>query len=446
MTPTVTSQHSNTTASHNDTTAATTNAESLRLLSSQLQQLPQPQLTNLLLQAISGGTQIPQPQVTIASTTPPALHAQLVIPTSGTTVNPTSQPAAGSNSSPQSSVNNQELLHQQQLTNMLIRTISSGTQLTQSHVTIPSPAPPVAHSQITIPTSVTIPTPGTTYNLNLPISEQEDRLSEASDHVPPIQLSLGSLNQQVEPHTQEPAVLGTTHPPPLIPPVPARLRTRILAGEYIDFNSHAIFSMRDPPNAQQHMQTFTLQLSSQSGELHLAPTPTHSKKINSFALWMVAWNLHVSTILSAKPSQVLEMFGYQRIITSLNLHLPLAAWMTYDIKFRTLAASYPMLCWDVRHLDTWVECLSIPKSQPECWPCPHCGSMYHFPDRCPFHPGTSSAPLDGELTLFQNPGTVPTTPWTVNPTYSQPVNPTSSQPQSLFPPPSLARFCHYFNN
>ena len=71
VTPTVTSQRSNATTSHIDATAA----ELLRLLSSQLQQLPQPQLTNLLLQAISGGSQIPQPQVTIASTSPPAPQA-----------------------------------------------------------------------------------------------------------------------------------------------------------------------------------------------------------------------------------------------------------------------------------------------------------------------------------------------------------------------------------
>ena len=78
-------------------------------------------------------------------------------------------------------------------------------------------------------------------------------------------------------------------------------------------------------------KTFTLQISSQSGELQLAPTATHSKKITSFALWMEAWNLYVFTIFS-------------------------------DIKFCNLAASYPILRWDVRHLDIWVECLSIPKS------------------------------------------------------------------------------------
>jgi len=44
--------------------------------------------------------------------------------------------------------------------------------------------------------------------------------------------------------------------------------------------------------------------------------------------------IFVSTILLAKPSKALKMFGYQCIITFLNLHLPLSA---CDIKFRILS-------------------------------------------------------------------------------------------------------------
>jgi len=47
------SQHSNTTTGHINNNSSTNYTESLRLLSSQLQQLPQQQLINLLLQAIS---------------------------------------------------------------------------------------------------------------------------------------------------------------------------------------------------------------------------------------------------------------------------------------------------------------------------------------------------------------------------------------------------------
>jgi len=134
------------------------------------------------------------------------------------------------------------------------------------------------------------------------------------------------------------------------------------------------------------------------------------------------------------------MFGYQRIITSLNIQLPLSA---CNIKFRNLAASYPMLPWDIRHLDTWVECLSIPKLQPEHW---HCGSMYHYPDHCPFRPGTSTAPPDGQLPPFRHPGIAPTAPTSINQNFPQAANPTPSQPRPLFPPQSPARFCRDFNN
>ena len=71
----------------------------------------------------------------------------------------------------------------------------------------------------------------------------------------------------------------------------------------------------------------------------------------------------------------------------------------YDIKFHTLTDSYPSLHWDTRHLDTCIECISLPKPQPERWPCPPCGSMYmyHCPECCPFCAGSSSTDANGQL-------------------------------------------------
>ena len=76
------------------------------------------------------------------------------------------------------------------------------------------------------------------------------------------------------------------------------------------------------------------------------------------------------------------------------LQLSFSAWVTYDVKFCTLATNNPLLCWDARHPDLWLECLKISKPvAPECehWPCPHCNSAYHFPDCCPFRGGRFSA-------------------------------------------------------
>ena len=113
---------------------------------------------------------------------------------------------------------------------------------------------------------------------------------------------------------------------------------------------------------------------------------------------MEAWNVYASTLLSANPSHALELFGYQRLITSANLHLPFSAWMCYDTKFRSLAANYPSLHWEVRHPDLWLECMTIPKPvTPDRWPCPHCNSIYHFPNHCPFRDAKTLVPNDTRL-------------------------------------------------
>ena len=46
-----------------------------------------------------------------------------------------------------------------------------------------------------------------------------------------------------------------------------------------------------------------------------------------------------------------QLVVYQRIITSASAQYPLAAWLNYDIQFRTLASSDPSLRWDTRRTD-----------------------------------------------------------------------------------------------
>ena len=91
-------QHTNLTTSQND---AQMN-ETLRLLSLQLQQLPPQQLSTLLLQAISGGTQTPASETIVNNPAPPASQNQPVIPTSGQHITPSSQSRASFNLPPPS--------------------------------------------------------------------------------------------------------------------------------------------------------------------------------------------------------------------------------------------------------------------------------------------------------------------------------------------------------
>ena len=157
-----------------------------------------------------------------------------------------------------------------------------------------------------------------------------------------------------------------------LPPVPAQLHQQIVQGEYIDFNTLLTKT------------TFvdTMGQSSSSQQPALI-------KISSFASWMEAWNIYLSIRLCSNPERALELIGYQRLICSANKLLPLNAWLQYDNKFRTIAASNTHLRWDQRHPDLWLEALALgnlDKQSSKRWPCPYCKATTHFPENCPRSP------------------------------------------------------------
>ena len=200
--------------------------------------------------------------------------------------------------------------------------------------------------QLQLPTETLMATAQATTSNQPHPPQQEDQFSEASALI----LTNPSAGTPI------PTTI-TRNPPPLhttldstssLPPVPARLCERIIAGEFIDFNTlltGAMFPTRDSPTL--HQSPAAPQFSPKSNEFHATQTPATIKKINSFALWMEAWNVYASTLLSANPKRALKLIGYQRLITSANLQLPLSSWMLFNIRFRILAASNPALHWDI---------------------------------------------------------------------------------------------------
>ena len=74
---------------------------------------------------------------------------------------------------------------------------------------------------------------------------------------------------------------------------------------------------------------------------------------------MEAWNVYLSILLSNNPGRALELVGYPHLICLANKLLPLNAWLQYDSKFHTMAASNPHLCWDQHHPDLWLEALAL---------------------------------------------------------------------------------------
>ena len=181
----------------------------------------------------------------------------------------------------------------------------------------------------------------------------------------------------------------TTSTDQLLPPVPPRIRERIIKGEYIDFATLLPSIMFSSSLELDSTTSFTVQLPHNNGNLSVHPT-AKTRKITSFSSWMEAWNVYLAVCIDHMPSRAPSLVAYQRIITSANTLHPLESWLHYDVQFRTLAASNPTLRWDTRHPDLWLQCITPASAQrTKRWPCPHCGAVTHFPDRCPFRPYSS---------------------------------------------------------
>ena len=174
-----------------------------------------------------------------------------------------------------------------------------------------------------------------------------------------------------------------------LPPVPARVKERIIKGEYIDFTTLLPKAMLSSNVEPDHPGSLTLQMPSGSSEFIVHPT-AKGKKITSFSSWMEAWNVYLAIRVDHTPSYAPSLIAYQHIITSASVSYPLQSWLNYDVQFRMLAASNPSLRWDTRHPDLWLQCITPSSIQPSNkWPCPFYGAATHFPDRCTFRANTS---------------------------------------------------------
>ena len=122
-----------------------------------------------------------------------------------------------------------------------------------------------------------------------------------------------------QPATDNPA--GVSIHTRYLPPVPPKVRERIIKGEYIDFATllpKAMFSSSMKPESS---TSFTFQLPSNSEDISVCPA-TKPKSIMSFSNWMEAWNIYLAVCIDHMPFRAPSLIAYQRIITSASIQYP----------------------------------------------------------------------------------------------------------------------------
>ena len=129
-----------------------------------------------------------------------------------------------------------------------------------------------------------------------------------------------------------------------LPAVPAKLKQRIIKGEYVEFDQllpESMFPTRYNTNIP---PSFTLSLSpdpSPVGDNILISQPRAANKrtVTHLPSCLEAWNVYVAIIVAHYPARPSALFAYQRIICNATSTFSPQAWLKYDSHFRSLAAA-----------------------------------------------------------------------------------------------------------
>ena len=139
-----------------------------------------------------------------------------------------------------------------------------------------------------------------------------------------------TANQPPVTSTSVPVLIRPTINQPSLPQEPPRIRDRIVYGEFVDFASLLPKAMFFGGSEPETCRSLTVQLASSGDDISIQPA-SNSRKITSFASWMEAWNIYLSTIIDHTPTRAAEFVTYQRIITSASIEYPTTAWLNYDV-------------------------------------------------------------------------------------------------------------------
>ena len=212
-------------------------------------------------------------------------------------------------------------------------------------------------------------------------------------------------NQQLH----EPVEPDETDAPPTTNPqrvqqrtVPARVRQRIVGGEFVDFDNllhDSLFPARYGASASPSLALRVVHDRSTSGEVLIAQQRSPNRRVvRDLASWLEAWNTYISVLVAYYPARALELLAYQRIICDASSRFPTNCWLRYDSSFRACAAADRSLRWDSKHHDLWLECFTrhassprpapvhVTAGKPARRPCTYCGDLFHFPHSCPHNP------------------------------------------------------------
>ena len=225
---------------------------------------------------------------------------------------------------------------------------ASGSSIPGLAVTAPPPQTYLAPSSYTMP-GLTVPQMGT------------------SQPLPPWSLPANPWSSQCP----LPAVTVADH----LPPVPAKLVSRIRGGAFVDF-------------AELLPAALIKDTASSDPSLSRPPPQASRPRLRSFEDWLLGWTIFSSVLLSASPHRARDLLAYLATILQAFQDFGGDRWLAYDRSFRRNAAARQLTDWSTRDLNLW----SYAFTRPACRFCEFCEAEHAPSAACIAHSASSSAP------------------------------------------------------
>ena len=200
-------------------------------------------------------------------------------------------------------------------------------------------------------------------SLRSPLSQNHPPPSPPTDGAPPtVQEVTAALTLPQAPLPQQ-------------PPLPEKVKQKILRGEYIDFDTLLPECLYPARHGLSPSPSFTLRLSSDTtstdGDVVIAqPKPSAKRSIRDLSSWMEAWNVYIRVVVKHSLARALPLLAYQRIISDASARFLPRCWLRYDQRFRASAAADKSLRWDCKLNDLWLECFTQSHLQSPTQPTP----------------------------------------------------------------------------
>ena len=154
-----------------------------------------------------------------------------------------------------------------------------------------------------------------------------------------------------------------------LPPVPAKLVSKIEAGEYVDMTELL------PDRLGICKSTAT--------DDSFKGSRQKKKALSGILEWVQCFGIYMAVVCRRKPHRIQDLIGYQTLIIEASLEYQGDSWIGYDRRFRQRAATNPNLVWANTDSTLWNLAFARQASASRSR---HCSSLSHSSVQCDWAP------------------------------------------------------------